>query len=47
MTSFLSSRDIKHETIEVYNLQQNGIVEGFNRYLKHGVQTFQNKENHL
>ena len=40
MENFLASRDIKHETTAVYNPQQNGMVESFNRYLKHGVQTF-------
>ena len=37
---FLKSRDIHHYTSVVYNPQENGQVEGFNRYLKHGVQTF-------
>ena len=39
-TDFLQSCDIRHLRIAVYNPQQNGRVEVFNRYLKHGVQTF-------
>ena len=38
--SFLRHRDILHWTAAVYNPQQNGKVEAFNRFLKHGVQTF-------
>ena len=39
--TFLQEQDIKHEQTVVYNPQQNGIVECFNRYLKYGIQTFQ------
>ena len=39
-TDFLKARDIFHWTAAVYNPQQNGKVEAFNRYLKQGVQTF-------
>ena len=39
-TNFLRSRDIQQQRTAVYNPQQNGRVEAFNRYLKHGTQTF-------
>ncbi len=38
---FLTKRDILHWHSAVYNPRQNGKVEAFNRYIKHGVQTFQ------
>ena len=38
---FMQNRDILHESTPVYTPQQNGFVESFNRYLKHGVQTFE------
>ena len=38
--AFLHERDILHWKTAVYNPQQNGKVESFNRYLKHGIQTF-------
>ena len=37
---FLQNRDIAHELSPVYHPQHNGLVEVFNRYLKHGIQTF-------
>ena len=37
---FLDSRDIRHTRSCVYTPQQNGLVEVFNRYLKHGVEAF-------
>ncbi len=43
-TDFLADRDIHHHTTSVYNPQENGLVESFNRFLKYGVQTF-SKEN--
>ena len=39
--NFLHARDIEHERSPVYHPQHNGLVEVFNRYIKHGVQTFQ------
>ena len=38
--AFLQQRDILHWTAAVYNPQQNGKVKAFNRFLKHGAQTF-------
>ena len=38
---FLRLRDIRQLTSAVYNPQQNGRVEMWNRFLKQGVQTFQ------
>jgi hypothetical protein len=38
---FLCTRDIIHHRVPVYNPERNGKVEVFNRYLKHGVQTFE------
>ena len=38
---FMKNNDIHHERTPVYHPQWNGLVEVFNRYLKHGVQTFQ------
>ena len=40
--TFLWGLDIHHYTAAVYNPQENGQVEGFNRYLKFGIQTFSN-----
>ena len=37
---FMYERDILHERTPVYTPQQNAFVEVFNRYLKHGIQTF-------
>ena len=39
-TNFLASRDIQQQRAAVYNPQQNGLVESFNCFLKHGIQTF-------
>jgi hypothetical protein len=39
-TEFLKFRNIKHTRSAVYNPQENGLVEVFNRYLKHGIQAF-------
>ena len=39
-TNFLASRDIQQQRAAVYNPQQNNLVESFNRFLKHGIQTF-------
>ncbi len=39
-TSFLARRNIRHQRAAVYNPQENGQVEVFNRYLKHGAQAF-------
>ena len=39
MTNFLQSRDIQLQHTAVYNPQQNGRVESFNRYLEYSVQT--------
>ena len=41
---FLRCRDIAHITSAVYNPQQNGRVEVWNRFLKNGVQTFQGRD---
>ncbi len=38
---FLRARDIIHHPVPVYNPERNGKVEAFNKYIKHGVQTFQ------
>ena len=37
---FLSDLDVHHYTSAVYNPQENGQVEVFNRLIKHGVQAF-------
>jgi transposase InsO family protein len=37
---FLKSRNVKHHRASVYTPQQNGLVEVFNRFLKHGIQAF-------
>ena len=37
---FLKSRNIRHHRTSVYTPQQNGLVEVFNRLLKHGIQAF-------
>ncbi len=37
---FLGSRDIEHHRAAVYNPQENGVVENFNRYIKHGIEAF-------
>ena len=37
---FLQERDILHEFTPVYTPQRNAFVETFNRFLKHGIQTF-------
>ena len=42
LKNFLQDRDIFQEFTPVYTPQQNAFVESFNRYLKHGVQTFEN-----
>ena len=39
-TQFLRSRDILHQPVPVYNPERNGKVESFNKFLKHGIQTF-------
>ena len=39
-TSFLKDHDIHHYRTAVYNPQENGVVEAFNKYLKHGIQAF-------
>ncbi|GFS11313.1 Pol polyprotein [Elysia marginata] len=39
-TNFLRSYNVLHTRTAVYNPQENGFVERFNRYLKHGYQTF-------
>ncbi len=33
-------KDIHHYTTPVYHPQENGLVEVFNKFIKHGVQTF-------
>ena len=38
--TFLKHLDIHHYTSSVYNPQENGQVERFNKYLKYGIQTF-------
>ncbi len=40
MAEFFASRNIFHDTSPVYSPQSNGLVEVFNRYLKHGIQKF-------
>ncbi|MCP3661671.1 MAG: transposase family protein [Gammaproteobacteria bacterium] len=42
-TRFLDGKDIHHYTTSVYNPQENGLVESFNRYLKYGVQAMGKK----
>jgi len=37
---FLQQRDIHHYRSPVYSPQENGLVERFNKYLKHGIQAF-------
>ena len=37
---FLKDLDVHHYTSAVYNPQESGRVESFNKYLKHGIQTF-------
>ena len=44
---FLWRRDIMHWTAAVYNPQQNSKVEAFNRYIKHGAQTFNAANKHF
>ncbi len=39
-SSFLAARSIIHLHSAVYNPQENGLVECFNRHIKHGVQAF-------
>jgi hypothetical protein len=39
-TKFLRDRDIRHIRSAVYNPQENGLVEVFNKFLKFGTQTF-------
>ena len=39
--TFLWECVIKHGCTTVYNPQQNNVVESVNKYLKHGIQTFQ------
>ncbi len=38
--SYLLDKDIHHYTTPVYHPQENGLVEVFNKFIKHGVQTF-------
>ena len=38
--NFLKEADIHHYTSAVYNPQENGQVEAFNKFLKHGIQAF-------
>ena len=38
--TFLRDGDIHHYTSAVYNPRENGQVEAFNKYIKHGVQAF-------
>ncbi|MCP4339084.1 MAG: transposase family protein, partial [Desulfobulbaceae bacterium] len=40
MAEFFASRNIFHDTSPIYSPQSNGLVEVFNRYLKHGIQKF-------
>ncbi len=42
-SDYLKSRDIHHYTTPVYHPQENGLVEVFNRTLKHGIQAFGSK----
>ena len=37
---FLKSRNIRHIRTCVYTPEQNGLVEVFNRYIKHGIEAF-------
>jgi transposase InsO family protein len=37
-TGYLKAHDIFHYTTSVYNPSENGLVESFNRFLKHGLQ---------
>ncbi|GFO42945.1 Pol polyprotein [Plakobranchus ocellatus] len=37
---FLQKFNVRHTLTAVYNPQENGCVERFNRYLKHGIQAF-------
>ncbi|GFO24486.1 Pol polyprotein [Plakobranchus ocellatus] len=39
-TNFLQKYSIRHTLTAVYYLQENGCVERFNQYLKHGIQAF-------
>ena len=39
-SSYLLGRDILHECTPVYTPQRNAFVETFNKFLKHGIQTF-------
>jgi hypothetical protein len=39
-SEFLRTRNICHDPSPVYSPQSNGLVEVFNRYLKHGIQKF-------
>ena len=39
-TSFLRSYNVLHTRTSVYNPQENGCVERFNKYLKYGIQAF-------
>ncbi|GFO38083.1 Pol polyprotein [Plakobranchus ocellatus] len=39
-TNFLQKYNIHHTHTAVYNPQENGCVERFNQYLKHGIQAF-------
>ncbi|GFO49293.1 integrase core domain protein [Plakobranchus ocellatus] len=39
-TNFLQKYNIHHTLTAVYNPQENGCVERFNQYLKHGIQAF-------
>ena len=41
---FLHRRDFQHLTSAVYNPQQNGRAEAWNKFLKNGVQTFQGRD---
>ena len=42
--NFLRGLDIHHYTAAVYNPRENGRVEAFNKYLKHGIQAFSSTE---
>ena len=41
-TAFLSAYNVLHTRTSVYNPQENGCVERFNRHLKTGIQAFNN-----
>jgi hypothetical protein len=43
-TTFLAENGIEHLRSAVYNPQTNGKVEVFNRFIKHGVQTFSDNQ---